>query len=165
MPHSAWASDWAGRPTAPVDIGLRFVSDADIQLARGEAAKFAWAHHPIGEDIDNRVDCFNDALLRWIVARGTCKPHDSTIPWFLQDVDDATTHLSVGGARFIFDAIEMLRLEMSPLSREATNDELERMPTLLLALAAGPPLGAAPMSRARQARRLLARAIELMSIE
>lgn len=162
MSPSAWASDWSGRPQQAVDIGLRFVSDADIQIARADAAKQAWLRHPLDEDVDNRTDAFNDALLRWVVARGTCKPSDSTIPWFRNDVDSAIVELSVGGAKFLFDAIETLALEHNPIAREATDEELDG---LVVRVADGNAFAKLPIQRARQARRLLARAIELMRVD
>lgn len=157
-----FADTWPDKPREAVPVGLRLVSEADYQTARAEAAKRAWEHFPDEDlDEDERVDCFNDALAAWIVARGTTRPDDATKPWLDMAHDNVQLALTTGGLRFLFDQITTLMLERSPLSPEATDKDLAR---LVEALRTGEAWAAASEGPARHARRLLRRVMDLLAI-
>ena len=157
VPPEAFASDWLERPQEPVQIGLRLVPDHDKQVARAEAAKYAAQMHPSADDVENTVDCFNDALLRWLIARATCQPHDVREPWFQMAEDTVRIALSTEGVKMLAHEIEMLELEMSPLYKPATDDEVADLAALLQQ---GAPWGQMSPAEQRGTRRLLAVVLE-----
>ncbi len=163
LPPSIFASEWPGRPKEPVVVGLRLLPDAEEQTARAEAVKLALELHPEGDDA--WVEAYNDALLRWIVARGICDPNDLTQPTqiFPMAEDQVRQALTSSGVRYVFDAIERLQLETSPAYAEASEDELWE---LIHRLEADPDLGMLERpSRARALRLLRYVLLELQAVD
>lgn len=155
LPPSVFASEWKMRPTEPVVVGLRLLPDAEEQTARAEALRIALELHPDTRDAgDAFVDAYNDALLRWIVARGICDPNDVTAPTqILPMAEDQVRHaLTSSGVRYIFDAIERLQLETSPIYAEASFDEVAE---LLHRLGADPDVGSLAGITRKRALRVL----------
>lgn len=116
--RKSFADEWQGKPDVDFAIGLRKVSDADIQTARAEAAKFAIDMH---DDREGQIEAFNDALMRWVVVRGTCDPNDVRMncPIFEGSEENVRNALTSRAIRFLWDEIEKFHLEMSPLVRVA----------------------------------------------
>lgn len=88
----------------------------------------AWKVHPKREDEEGRIECFNDTLVRWVVARGTCSPDDVTKPcslWPALADDIVMEALTPRGARFLFDEIDLMSRELSPVRDEADDDDVE----------------------------------------
>jgi hypothetical protein len=153
---SAFQENWEERPTDTVAIGLRLIADADIEDARVEAARRAHQLFPNAATDANVaevwVSCFTDALVRWIVARGTCDANDVTKPWELWRAapeDQARETLTDLGARFLFDEWEKMRITVDIGIPEATDADIA-----LLSELAG-RLKHLPRDREARARRLL----------
>ncbi len=133
---SAFADTWPGKPTSDVAVGLRFISEREIQTARAEAAKYAWQMHDIDADEEAREECFNDALMRWAVAYATCDPNDVTKPWLgdagaVEDAIGEALHSS--GIRRLWDAYDAMQSERGAVSPEADDDELREIAGYLTA--------------------------------
>ena len=127
---SAFASTWGARPAAPISVGIRSIPLIDIEEARSDAAREALS---LDTSLSSTVsiEAYNDAVLAWIVSRCTCEPADVSTDWkLLGDVplEGAKNHLSVTGARAIFDAYERLSIDQDPTQLEATDDEIVRLP-------------------------------------
>lgn len=159
----AFDPKWGDRPTSEVAIGLRPIGNAIPKLARAQAAKTANADHP---DVDPDdpinwplwVEAFNDALILAIVAHGMCDPNDVTLPWKPFEAapeDMARDYLTPGGARYIFDRWEKMRIDTDPTAPEISDDELVGLPDLITEKLAA----CGPMRRAR-VKRLLAFVVE-----
>lgn len=150
QPHE-FADDWEGRPTSPVLFGLRVPSEGDVMTGRAEAVKRAVELHP---DSPEQVDAFNDALLEALVARGICDPNDVTAPHPLLELAEDMVPMALKPLtlRRIFDEIEKLQIEQSPLFPEATDDEVGELVGLLAMQA---PLTQLDRSRQLRARRFL----------
>lgn len=138
VPPSAWANAWVDRPEEDVCLGLRFVAESELEDARIEAyrrAKELFPSHDKSEAEDVLfVASFQDALVRWIIGRGTCEPNDSLKPWQLwaaapEDMPRAT--LTDKGAHLIFDAWERMRIENDIGTPAATDEDLALLPALL----------------------------------
>ena len=155
---SWWAADWTERKDAPLKIGFRSVSQADIDAARAEAAKKAWRLHPEPVDIDNRGDAFNDALIVWLVARGTCDPTDVRQPWIECPEDNVAAALTSEALRVLFDRWCAFRDATGPLGIAIDDDELAE---LRASLDAG-SLGKLGKTQEQEARRLLGAAWEMI---
>jgi len=152
VPISAFADSWDGKPEYPVKVGLRLIADADIQAARAQAAAYASKLHPdIATSTAARevwTEAYNDACMRWIVARGTCADDNVAMAfdlWAAAPEDIVRDALTSEGVRFIFDAWERMKVATSPLLPEATQDELDQLWDLL-------PVGLPTLSADRQAR-------------
>lgn len=156
-----FADTWPDKPKGPVSVGLRLVSEADFQTARAEASRRAWQTFPDEDlDVEERVDCFNDNLAAWVVARATTQPDNASAPWMELAHDNLQFALTTGGLRFLFDRVVALTIERSPLSPEITDAEMGR---LCGALKSGVLLTGAG-AEVRLARRLLRRVMDHLGI-
>lgn len=157
VPPAAFDAAWERRPKTDVCIGLRFITDDDVQTARGQAAKLAFRLHPHampgGLEEQPWADAFEDALIRHLIARGTCDPNDVTASWhgWREAPEDMVgIALTVEGARLIFDAWERMRIATDITMPEATDAEIAT-----LAERATARLKAIEPARAMRVRRLL----------
>lgn len=152
----AFATTWDKRPQITVEVGLRLVADEDLQTARAEAVKFALEMHSRDDD-DELNACFNDALLRWRIAKTCCSPEDSRRPFFDYAEDTVREALTTEGVKALAHEIELFETETSPLYQPATDDELLDLATILQD---GPPWAKMGEADQRGVRRLLAAALE-----
>lgn len=157
-----YADTWPSKPAEPTPVGLRLVSEKDLQTARQQAAKGAWDQFPDpDQDDDDRLAAYNDTLAAWVVACGTTQPNDATKPWLPMAQDNVQCALTSGGVHFLFDQIVALYTERSPLSPEVTDGDIVR---LCDALHSGEAWSTANVAQVRHARRLLRRAMDLLAI-
>lgn len=147
---SAFSSDWDSRPDSAVLIGLRVPSESDTQSAIAESAKRAIELH---DETEGRIGAFNDALLSMLVARSVCDPNDVLAVHPLLELPDEIVPLAFPPAtiRHIFDAVEKLQIDTSPIYEEATDEEVA---TLCTRLSEG-ALGRAERVASKRARRFL----------
>lgn len=155
---SAFVDAWPDKPKTAIAVGLRLLSDQDIQTARAMAARYAQTLF-LGEDVDctdpmSRVEAFNDGLMRWAIACGVTDPNNASIPFFAGGDDVVRLALTTQGIRFLWDHLERVALELSPLVQEATDLQLGELVVLLPRLDRMKPEGA------RRARKLLAFVLE-----
>lgn len=93
LPPSAWATEWAGRPTEPVTVGLRRISAATRMQANGDAIKRADRAMP--EHRRDQADpvwrrTFDVAFLHYLIGYALCHPADVNRPLW-QDQDGQLT--------------------------------------------------------------------------
>lgn len=109
LPPSAFADDYVHKPSADVAIGLRRLSQNDIEAARQEAEKEAVGFY---EDLDGHirrpdlptvVDVRNDALMCIAVGRACVDPNDVTKLYFRGQEDTVRVALTPEGVRRIYD--------------------------------------------------------------
>ncbi len=133
---SAWAHEYKKRPGSDVAVGLRLLPEADIQMIKREAVKYALDLYS-GEDgrpVD-LLECtaaYNDALVRWVVGRSCCDPNDIDTSFFDQEEETVRRGLTSDGARWLFDEYNRFRVETSPSQVVATPDDLGALSALLL---------------------------------
>lgn len=159
-PPTIWHPRWSKRPRSPIAIGLRPLSFGEPTEARSLAADHAWQMHPqdAGSEDELRLEAYNDALVRFVVVRGTCDPNDvekSLALW--EGVGDSLAFLALtaDGARWLYDAIEAVTIECSPVQREAEDAELAGLEARLRE-------AALPAGKAARVRRLLGFALDLL---
>lgn len=163
VPPNAWATAWRERPNEAVCIGLRFVPDAELEDARVEAYRRAarlYPDHVTAEAARELfVASFQDALARWIVVRGTCDPNDATQPYelFASAPEAISEAMTDSGLQRIFDAWERMRIESDISLPIATDEDLEKLTTLLTRL---PALELLSRPRALRLRRLMQNVLE-----
>jgi hypothetical protein len=71
--------------------------------------------------------------MRMIVARGICDPNDATKPHPLFELADDVVRAALPSAtvRYLFEEIEKLQVETSPLHPEASAEEVEELAAIL----------------------------------
>lgn len=146
---SAYATDYVRRPDEPVSIGLRLLSEADLQAARAGATKCAVDLFPGDGESDAAVLAYNDALLREVVARAACDPNDARQPYFQGDEEEVREALTSDGCRAVWDELERLAIERSPLAPLADDAEIASLPAAWVRCA-----GMLSVTKQRQLRRL-----------
>ena len=118
-----WASKFEDRPVNPIQVGLRLLSIEDQEVIRQLAMKAAT--DAISNELDSQIAAQN-MLLVTTVARSICSPRDTRKPHdFFSCPDDlipiAFTEQTV---KWLFDEIEKLTVEMSPIFSESTDEEI-----------------------------------------
>lgn len=149
VPPQCFREDWGPRPSDTVRVGLRHVAAGTEETARGEAAKYAVEMHKDAPDL--QVDAYQDALMRWIVAKATCQPSDVSRPFWKMAEDTVREALTSAGVRLIWDRYEKMLVETSPLDPELADEDVGELIVLLETGA----LKNMATSQATRARRLL----------
>jgi hypothetical protein len=95
-------------------IGIRLISEEDVQQARAEAAQIAESLHPGPTITDDKVAAFNDALMRLAVARSACAPDDITQPFFAMGELEVRHKLTSETVRRLWWELDALHVASSP---------------------------------------------------
>jgi hypothetical protein len=159
-----FAATWGNRPIDGILLGLRVPSESDVQGARTEAEKRA---REIDSDSDQkigdeeRVNIFNESLMCSAVASAICDPADVTAPHPFFDMPDdmVPVALTPRTIKYIFDSVEILHIEQSPIFSEI--DETDEA-KLVDVLCRDEPYASATGNDAAKARRLLKCALDLL---
>lgn len=147
---------WDGRPREDVACGVRPLTGADDDYCRKAAMQYAWQTFPGSVDDESheqRTDAFNDALMRFAIARATCDPNDARKGWSVwKGVGDDIVHIALTreGTKAIYDAIERITIATSPVRPEIRDDELDELLSWLREC-----LTRMPRAREARCRRLL----------
>lgn len=133
---AAWAHDYRDRPNGDLAVGLRLLSEADIQTIKRESVKYALDLYS-GEDgrpvdLTECNEAYNDALVRWVVGRSCCDPNDVEASFFKMEEETVRRGLTSDGARWMFDEYNRFRRETSPTQEQATAADLQALAVLLL---------------------------------
>jgi hypothetical protein len=123
-----FADTWEGKPVAPVEIGLRVPPEGEMIGARVEAVRVARDTRGDLTDAD-RDQIFNDALTSIIVARGICDPNDvrASHPFLQMAEDVVPMALKTRTIRHLFEQLDKLHIEQSPLFLEIDREGLSRL--------------------------------------
>ena len=162
VPAEAFADTWSGRPKPGETraMGLRIISAADVQAVREAASKTAWSHHPREADVDARIEHYNDALMREVLAIALCKPEDASLPYWDKVASTAVfVALTEAGVRLLWQAYEELKVSADPTGEQATEDDVK---ALLDAFEDGRVDGLGPVKAARM-KRLVSAAVMVLS--
>lgn len=128
LPSSGFADTWDKKPATDAAIGLRFLSQHDLDSARREAEKEAqgfyreFRERDKAPDDETLADVFNDAFLANVCARGTCNPNDVTLPYFPFAEDVVRLALTPEAMRRVWDELLLLH-KGSIVARPAASDE------------------------------------------
>lgn len=159
VPTSIFAQTWDDRPTEPICIGFRTIANRDISVARSKAAEWANNVHPDvtpddGEKFSVWIEEYNDALMRHVIALGTCDANDireSPEWWSAMPEEQVRVYLSPDGVKLLYDLWERMRVSVDPTLPCATDEDIRGRLIELLPLAKHLGHG-----REHRARRLLA---------
>lgn len=111
-----WASSHKDRPLTSVRLGIRFLSDADLTYCQAIAK----------ERSEKSPENYKRELITCAAAVALCDPEDATQPPELFQAPDSQipSALRPETIQAIYDTLERLMVETSPISTEATDDEL-----------------------------------------
>lgn len=152
-----FSETWGGKkPVAGIELGLRLPAEQDIFNAQIEANRSSEGREPLEAELVRR-----SKMLAFVVARGICSPHDVTEAhsYFELPEDEVPAALKGTTIQRIYDEIEALAVEQSPVFSEATDDELRELGDRLLD---DSPTDHLDPIKAGQARRYLLFALELL---
>lgn len=155
-----FAHEWSERPMTTLVVGMRLVSERDIENARQFAIDRAVRMHP--NPGDDRIDCYNDSLMAAIVGRALCQHDDASQAFFGMPEDDAAQALTPEGIRRIFHAYDAMKIELAPGAPEADDEELMELSSLLLSDEAW---GQLPVAKAKRLRRFCREVLDELSPE
>lgn len=146
-----FADAWEGRPTHEVAIGLRLVPTGEDETARAEATRKAWELFGRPEMLNERLEVYFDALMRWVVGKAACDPNDVDKPYFAYGEDTVREALTTSGVRKFWDAYERFVLATSIFIPPIERPQLEQLVPLLT----GGALEMLPSARQLRAKKLL----------
>lgn len=154
-----YSETWGGKkPVSSVELGLRVPAEKDIQNAQLEAGRAAEGREPAEAELVR-----TSKLLAFVVSRGICSPHDVSEPhpFFEMPEDEVPAALKSTTIQRIYDEIERLVVEQSPIFGEASDEECLELSDRLL----DTPTDHLSPIKAGQARRYLLFALELLRNE
>jgi hypothetical protein len=148
---SLWVEGRPNRPTAPVKLGLRIVSEADVARARSVAEAFVKQQHREAAFQELWIECYDSHLMAAILFEAVVHHDNVEKRWFLRDAQVAMD-LTTKGIQFLWDHYEIYQITTSKIAPEATDVELVELADSLLA---GNLFEGLDLERARRVRRLL----------
>lgn len=142
------------RPDATVLLGLRRINEKTVEIARANASEEAWEQIANVLDYAKREDAYLDATMCWMVSAALCLVEDARTAYLRGGVDELRTTFTPEGIRFLYQHLEKLHLERSPVVTEIAVDGVG---DLVSRLTKDPALESTNLSgpRARCLRRLL----------
>lgn len=144
-----FSDTWKSKPKSAIVAGLRLLSSEDEETAKEQSIQAATeAPEALASE------AYNSRLKSYAVALALCDPNDVTRahPAFPMAEDSVPEALTSRCLTRLFDELERLQVEASPIFGEATDDKI-RM--LIAALATDEPLAGFPPVAERRIRRYL----------
>lgn len=152
---SLWVEGRPNKPTTPVKVGIRIVSEADVARARSVAESFANKQHRELSSQDVWIESYNSHLIATILYDALVHPENVEKRWFERD-SLVTMNLTTNGLKFLWDHYEIYQVSTSTIAPEATDDELLELEDLILS---GTLFDGVDLERARRVRRLIKAAL------
>lgn len=118
---------------APVRVGLRLPAERDLQAAKTAAAQLIARHYRDALDSEEAIEAFNHAIMRHAVGLAMVHPDDARRTWFELPEAQIGKAMTPEGIRRAWDELEALRVDTSPLYREATADDAAELAQLVAA--------------------------------
>lgn len=132
-----FADRYEGRPRSNVAIGLLMLGERDVDVARAQAAKhiadptmFTTKDGGVTDE-QARDEAYNDALVRWAVAKATCNPNDVSQPYFDMAEDTIAIALRPEAIRFLWDELILLSKGKGSVAPPATDEEIAAVVDML----------------------------------
>lgn len=127
-----FCSTWPEAPRSDVAVGVRLLSELEVQQVKAEAAKQARAYYPDVEYDDELMDkAFQDELMKLAVARATTSPNDAALPYFPAPDDMIGEAWLPSTIRRLWDELERCTIERSPIARPAGDEDLKKLALLI----------------------------------
>jgi hypothetical protein len=126
-----WASTFQDKPVVPIKVGIRLLSLEDQETIRTVARQAAAEVTTGTSDAESSV---HTAMLVAAVSCAICSPNDSRRGHEFFDCpnDKLPIALREETLKRLFDEVERLAIETSPIFSEATDDDVDEVAELLL---------------------------------
>lgn len=168
IPVTAFSDDWLERPTAAIAVGLRLLSELDGQIVTRDASNATVVFFGLDQpgairppaEVMNAI--YISRCMALAVARSVCDPNDvqKMHDELLALEDHVHRYFSPDGIKFVFQALQEKTAALSPLSPEASDEEL----TLLVAHLKAGTIASLPFGEQLAIRRLLGCALEPLRV-
>lgn len=123
---------WPDIPKNDVAVGVRLLSENEVQIIKAEASKIARNYYPEADEDDELLnDCFAEELMKLAVARATTNPNDAGEAYFPAPDDMVGEAWPPKTIRRLWDELERCTIERSPIQAEIADEELEELAELL----------------------------------
>ena len=155
VPPSVWAQTWTDRPTEPIEVGLRRLSETDLGQIESLANRRAQQLHP--EDAELASRAFNRALVKYALSRMLCSPECADVPFW--DMPDLVAMIAFddAGASWLYAEAYVETVRTSALGHEG--DALNFLTQLGERCG---EIGSLPLVKRHQVTRLLAGALAIL---
>lgn len=163
LPVSAWRSAYEGRPEVDIRVGLRLPSQDETEGIEREALRTMRDNLSADTDEGFALRSYQEAKLVNLVAVCLCDTDDVSACHPLFETPNATLPLVLTkeGLRYLFDQIERLQVDSSPIFPEASDTDVAAMLELLQDGALERIRESNPIDHAR-CRRYLALCLEML---
>jgi hypothetical protein len=163
LPVSSWRSAYEGKPEVDISVGLRLPSQDETEGIEREALRTM--RENLGADTDKAfaIQSYQEAKLVNLVATCICDTDDVSACHPLFETPNATLPLVLTkeGLRYLFDQIERLQIDSSPIFPEASDTDVDALMELIRDGALPRLSSTNPIDHAR-CRRYLALCLEMM---
>lgn len=146
-----WVEGRPNRPTSPIKLGLRIISEADTARARSVAEAFANRLHRDLASQDVWIECFNSHLMTTILFDAIVHADNVDKRWFERD-SQVALDLTTNGIQFLWDHYEIYQISTSKIAPEATDEDLLELEDRILS---GTLFEGVSLEQARRMRRLI----------
>lgn len=161
---SAFADTWSGKPGGDIAIGLRLLSEADVQTAKAEAEVQArrWYADPNDGEVthwEGLTDAYNDGVMRHCLARACVDVNDVTVSFFESAEDTVRNALTPEGVARLWDELTLLHAASGIRIAAADDEEIARLARVL---ADGHAVAALDKGEAIELRKLLGYCLSML---
>lgn len=159
---SAFLPSYGLRPEVDVEVGIRLPSQDDAEGIEAEALK-ALSGVSSGNE-QEAIRAYNQSKLVNLVALCICSPMDVNAPHDLFPAPNSTLSIALTQQAivYLFDCIERLQVDVSPIFPEANDEEVTTLAEILSTPALRDLRESDPVNAAR-VRRYLAFCLELLT--
>jgi hypothetical protein len=128
---SAFLSTYDGRPEVDIEVGLRLPSQEDAEGIESEALKALSAVTSGNEQ--EAIRAYNQSKLVNLVALCICSPIDVNAPHELFPAPNSVLPIALTPQAlvYLFDCIERLQIDVSPIFAEASDEEVATLAEIL----------------------------------
>lgn len=148
IPPSGFAAEWAKRPSEPVRIGMRLLSEGQLSTAAALAEQEARAEFPNGGD--TYLDAFGSFLMTNILSRAMTTATNIQEAFFPEAPEVACRGaLTSDTVKRLWERYGKMTTEESPLSKEADDIDVTAFAVRLMSGAVN-GLEAGPQRRMRR---------------
>jgi len=127
-----FCSDWQNVPHGEVAVGVKLLSESELQQVLAEAAREVQLLYPDGDPNGPlMIKAYEDALVRLAVGRCATNPNDARDPYFAASDEMVGAAWPSGTIRRIWDTLERVTIAHSPVAEPAHDDDVRALMELI----------------------------------
>lgn len=111
-----------------IEVGLRLLASHDLHRVREQAQRHASLIHPGGAMTPVWIETYKESLIDFALVRAICVPDEPKKAfWGAAQEVIVPSILSTGGKLFLYERLTMMIIGESPVTRQATDEEIARL--------------------------------------